>query len=82
MMTFLFHRTQLSAPLHLSITKLGNKRRGGNKKGGGGGGGGGGTSFQEQVDAFPGGDAMLDSLTRLQSLQESLQQQLEVSCQS
>ncbi|XP_003388725.1 PREDICTED: oxysterol-binding protein-related protein 11-like isoform X2 [Amphimedon queenslandica] len=67
-------KTQLSAPLHLSITKLGNKRRGGNKKGGGVGGG---ASFQEQVDAFPGGDAMLDSLTRLQSLQESLQQQLE-----
>ena len=37
-----------------------------------------GSAFHDDVTMFPGGDSMLDALTRLQSLQENLQQQLEV----
>lgn len=76
-MVLLIYRAQLSAPLHLSITKLGHRRSSRNHRREEGGGGV--TSFQDNVDLFPGGDAMLNSLTRLQSLQETLQQQLEVS---
>lgn len=33
---------------------------------------------QDELDHFPGGDAMLEVLTRLQSLQDSFYQQLQV----
>ena len=40
---------------------------------------GGETSFQQDVTSFPGGDSMLEVLTRLQGHNEQLNQQLEVS---
>lgn len=65
-------RSQLSAPITLSITK--HKR---NKSRQLPDNGIMGSSFHDDVTMFPGGDSMLDALTRLQSLQENLQQQLE-----
>ena len=73
-------RQQLSAPLNLSITKL-SPRRGPRTHSAKAStvGGGGETSFQQDVTSFPGGDSMLEVLTRLQGVNEQLNQQLEVS---
>lgn len=76
-----FLRSQLSAPLTLSITKL--KRRDRDRRTAAGKEAHDGTvnsltSFQEDVEQFPGGDTMLDSLMAMQSLYEQLNQQLEV----
>ena len=49
------------------------------QQGGGGGGDNGGGTYTDDVTVFPGGDGMLDSLTRLQNQQETLVDQLEVS---
>ena len=71
-----FLRSQLSAPLTLSITKLkwwdrqpapGREAHDETV-----------TSFQAVVEQFPGGDTMLNSLMAMQSLHEQLNQQLEV----
>ena len=74
-------RSQLSAPLTLSITKL--KRRDRDRHAAAEREAPDGTvtsltSFQEDVQQFPGGDSMLDSLMAMQSLHEQLNQQLEV----
>ena len=76
-----FLRSQLSAPLTLSITKL--KRRDRDRHTAPGREAHDGTitsltSFQADVEQFPGGDTMLDSLMAMQSLHEQLNQQLEV----
>ena len=71
-------RQQLSAPLNLSITKLSSKRGSSHVQGAGKSSTREATSFQQDVTSFPGGDSMLETLTRLQALNDQLNQQLEV----
>ncbi len=60
----------MSAPLNLSLTKLSSKKRRRRLVHDGAG--------MDSTTVFPGGDDMLDALTRLQTLQEKLIDQLEV----
>lgn len=70
-----FIRSQLSAPsLNLSLTKLTGKKKYNKKPVVGEG-----VTGTSASVGFPGGEDMLDAFTRLQMLQDTLTEQLEVS---